>query len=283
MKTLPPIFACDLFREVCAKLHELLAELTPAEWHLPTSSSRRTVKDIVSHLLDGSLRRLSIQRDGYRSPDAPARFESDRELHEYLHRLNDEWTVALCRLSPRILIDQLRRYDFETADLFASLDPFGPALFPVSWAGEQASLHWFDVARDFTEKWHHTQQIFEATGRPSTITEPRLFHPCLDTFLRGLPFAFRQVDAPTNTVVAVSITGEAGGIWFLERSPTGWQQVVETDFPIRSQVTLDQTTAWKLVTKRRTRDAVREQLPDIHIAGNIDLGGHVLDMVSMVT
>lgn len=283
MKTLPPIFACDLFREVCEKLHALLSELTPAEWHLPTSSSQRTVKDIVSHLLDGTLRRLSIQRDGYHSPDAPARFASDRELHEYLHRLNDEWTAALRRLSPPLLIDQLRRYDFQTADLFASLDPFGPALFPVSWAGEQASLHWFDVARDFTEKWHHTQQIFEATGRPSTITEPRLFHPCLDTFLRALPFTYRGVNAPENSVVAVLVTGDAGGTWFLERSATGWCQVVETEFPITSRVTLDQTTAWKLVTKRRSRKAVCEQLPNIQIEGSVDLGSHVLDMVSMVT
>lgn len=63
-----PIFVADLFPEVARRLVELLRSLSAEEWHLPTVSSHRTVKDIASHLLGGSLRRLSVQRDGYR-PD----------------------------------------------------------------------------------------------------------------------------------------------------------------------------------------------------------------------
>ena len=66
MPTMPPILVADLFPEVTSRLLELLRSLSPDEWHLSTASSRRTVKDIASHLLDGSLRRLSMQRDGYR-------------------------------------------------------------------------------------------------------------------------------------------------------------------------------------------------------------------------
>ena len=79
-----------------------------------------------------------------------------------------------------------------------------------------------DVARDYTEKWHHTQQIFEAVGTPSTITGSRLFHPCLDTFLRALPFTYRNVQAEDGTSVVVSIYGEAGGDWFLLLNPDVW-------------------------------------------------------------
>jgi hypothetical protein len=66
---MPPILVADLFPEVSRRLLDLLRSLVPDEWHRPTVSSRRTVKDIVSHLLDGSLRRLSLQRDGYSPPD----------------------------------------------------------------------------------------------------------------------------------------------------------------------------------------------------------------------
>jgi hypothetical protein len=71
MPTLPPILVADLFPEVTSRLVALLRSLSPDEWQRATVSSRRTVKDIASHLLDGSLRRLSMQRDGYRPAGEP--------------------------------------------------------------------------------------------------------------------------------------------------------------------------------------------------------------------
>jgi hypothetical protein len=47
-------------------------------------------------------------------------------------------------------------------------------------------------------------------------------------------------------------------------------------------VTMDQDTAWKLVTKRRSREASRRQFPGIRITGDEALGLHVLDMVSVM-
>jgi hypothetical protein len=60
MNCMPPIFVAGLFREISRHLLALLSDLNDREWHLPTVSSQRNVKDIASHLLDGSLRRLSI-------------------------------------------------------------------------------------------------------------------------------------------------------------------------------------------------------------------------------
>ena len=70
---------------------------------------------------------------------------------------------------------------------------------------------WFDIAREYTERWHHQRQIALAVGRPTPIDARRLYHPVLETFLRALPFTYRGVDAPDGTTVLVSITGEAGG------------------------------------------------------------------------
>ena len=55
------------------------------------------------------------------------------------------------------------------------------------------------VANLFPEISGHTQQIFEAVKRPSAITTPRFFHPCLDTLMRALPFTYRNVAAPVGT------------------------------------------------------------------------------------
>ncbi len=64
----PPILVAGLFREINGHLLALLRSLTADDWHRPTTSSQRNVKDIASHLLDGSVRRLSLMRDGYVRP-----------------------------------------------------------------------------------------------------------------------------------------------------------------------------------------------------------------------
>lgn len=279
---MPPILVAGLFPEVTSHLLELLRSLSLKEWHLPTVSSRRTVKDIASHLLDGSLRRLSMQRDSYRPADGRSQPRTDEPLMDFLNRLNDEWETGTRRLSPRVLTDLIEWADSQLADLFRSLDPHGPAIFPVAWAGETQSENWMDVARDYTEKWHHTQQIFEATKRPSTILNRRLGHPCLDIFMRALPFTFGNVEAPIDGVVTVVVTGEAGGNWYVERREGGWEQSAESQRTPLATVTMGQDTAWKVFTKRRSREAIRQQFPGICVTGDETLGSHVLDMVSVM-
>ena len=88
MKTRKPILVSHLFRESHGHLLKLLRSLTPEDWHRPTVCSAWCVKDIASHLLDGDLRRLSIQRDGYMPPDAPTGFESHESLVAYLTKLS---------------------------------------------------------------------------------------------------------------------------------------------------------------------------------------------------
>jgi uncharacterized protein (TIGR03083 family) len=280
--TMPPILVADLFPEVTRRLVELLRSLSADEWQRPTVSSRRTVKDIASHLLDGSLRRLSMQRDGYRPADGRSQPRADEPLMDFLNRLNDEWETGTRRLSPKVLVDLIEWADAQLADLFRSLDPHGPAIFPVAWAGEERSENWMDVARDYTEKWHHTQQIFDATNRPSTILTRLLGDPCLDTFMRALPFTFRSVEADLGSVVMVVVTGEAGGNWYVERREDGWEQTADQPRSPSATVTMDQDTAWRLVTKRRSRDEIRQQFPGIRITGDEGLGLHVLDMVSVM-
>jgi hypothetical protein len=280
--SMPPILVADLFPEVTGRLLELLRSLSNEEWHLPTVSSRRRVKDIASHLLDGSLRRLSHQRDGYTPPDPRALQRKNEPLMGYLNRLNDEWETGSRNLSPNVLIELIEWADARLADLFRSLDMHATAYFPVAWAGESESENWMDVARDYTEKWHHTQQIFDAVKRPSTIMNQRLGRPCLDIFMRGLAFTFQDVYREPGDVVVVNVIGEAGGCWQVARLADRWEQIPETPAAPTATVFMDDETAWKLVTKRRSRDAVRQQFLSIRIEGDEFLGQHVLDMVSVM-
>lgn len=277
-----PVEIADLLREVSGRLAKLLRTLDADDWHRATVSSERDVKDIAAHLLQGSLHRLSHQRDHYTSPHRTVRPRPDESLAAFLRRENARCCEALRSLSPQLLVDWIERSDEALANFFATLDPDAEALYPVSWAGEERSLQWMDIAREYTEKWHHTQQIFEATSRESMITERRLFHPCLDTFLRALPFTYREVNAAPGTLVRVTITGSAGGAWSLLRADEGWLPLTHTDAEPTAHVILNQDSAWKLFTRRHDRDTARTRFPDIQFEGDIDLGSHVLEMVSVV-
>lgn len=277
-----PLAVGHLFPDVSQRLIALLDSLDDAEWRLPTLSSGRCVKDVAAHLLDGSLRRLSLQRDAYVPPKGQGEPQRDETLLDYLTRLNREWETATRRLSPRVLCRLIEWADEELSRFFQSLDPHGKAVFSVAWAGEDASLNWMDLAREYSEKWHHTQQIFDATARPSTIVERRLFFPCLDVFLRALPYTFQQVAAPQGSAVSVKITGEAGGEWSVTRSGESWVLAPRASGAPTAQFTIDQDDAWKLFTKRLDRAEAIRRFPSIRIEGDTELGSHVIDMVSVM-
>src|SRR6202165_405680 len=183
-----PILCAHLLRRVDEKLVELLGSLEPSEWDLQTGAPLWKVRDVAAHLLDTVLRKLSMVRDSCYVETVTIR--SQQDLIALVNRLNAEGVTVYRRLSPRVLIDMMKSACEQSARFHESLDPFAPATFNVSWAGEDRSLNWFDTARELTERWHHQQQIRLATHRPG-IMVPSLYHPVLDCFLRGLPNLYR--------------------------------------------------------------------------------------------
>jgi hypothetical protein len=126
----------------------------------------------------------------------------------------------------------------------------------VSWAGPEPAPVWFDLAREFTERWHHQQQIRDATGRPA-LYDPYFLAPVLDTFVRALPYAFRNTTAPLGTVVKVEISGEAGRIWYVYKSEGAWMLLLESPDRWATSVALPQDVAWRLFTKGIDRRKAR--------------------------
>jgi uncharacterized protein (TIGR03083 family) len=279
---LPILIPTELFHELDAELLTLLRSLNDDDWNRPTVCSEWSVKDIASHLLDGSIRRVSSHRDGYRSPESPKKFDSHDELVNYLTDFNATWTKATRRISPQVLIQLLEVMNKDCSALLGSLDPFAPAKISVLWAGEQQSLNWFDVAREYTEKWHHQQQIADAVGKTGRITNRRLYFPVLDTFMRALPFTYREVIADDGTLIQVRVDGEAGGDWFLLRKNGSWTLGCEAEGSPTALVILDQDVAWRVFTKRMDAQTALERFPSITLEGNQALGKVALEMVSIM-
>ena len=272
---LAPIDAAPLFAELDARLLELLGSLNDDDWSRPTIAGAWTVRDVTAHLLDTALRRLSFARDGW-LPRADIRSEAD--LIAMINAANADGVRALGRLSPPVLVTLMETATRELSDYLCSLDPMAPALFPVSWAGEGASLNWFDTARELTERWHHQEQIRLAVGRPGIMT-PRLYQPVLDCFLRALPHAYRGVKAPAGTRVQIVVEGDCGGVWTIERHDSGWRLDRSEGDPVRARVTIPQELAWRLFTKGlRGEDARRP----IRLEGDQAVGDVVLRLVTIV-
>ncbi len=276
MNSPEPILCAHLLRKVDEKLIQVLRSLTPDEWDLQTVAPAWKVRDVAAHLLDTALRKLSLVRDSCFVEAVDIR--SPEDLSELVNRLNREGVTVYRRLSPPVLIDLMQTACEQSARLHESLDPFAPAAFAVSWAGEAASLNWFDTARELTERWHHQQQIRLATNRPGIMT-PDLYHPVLDCFIRGLPFLYRNVDAPEGTAILLEISGECGGSWFLAREAPGWvlRKNVAGDFA--SRVTIPQDLAWRLFTKGIDRDTASSQ---VEIQGDRRLGEKILHLTAIV-
>lgn len=205
------ISTIHLFPKLDKKLVQLLNELTPEEWQCQTVAKLWKVKDVASHLLDGNLRALSTSRDGFFG-EQPKNLNSYKDLVDFLNGLNLSWTNATKRLSPQILTKLL---EISGKDYYAhlkTLDPFEDAIFSVAWAGQKTSPNWFHIAREYTEKFLHQQQIRDAVGKPGIMTR-EFFYPYLDTCMYAFPYTFKDVDAEPDTVVSLKVSTGIGGDW----------------------------------------------------------------------
>ncbi len=271
-----PLLVAHLLPEIEERLLELLRALRPDEWRLPTLAPAWTVKDVTAHLLDTQLRRLALCRDGHVPPGAPP--TSSAEVAALVNRLNAEGVAYFARLSPEVLIALMEVASRENAAYLQSLDPFAPASFGVSWAGEDTSANWFDVARELTERWHHQQQIREATARPGILT-PRLYGPVLDCFMRGLPHAYRAVEASPGDTIRFDVVGDCRGTWWLHRGGDAWRLAAAEHGRVVARTAIPQEIAWRIFTKGIGREDARAR---VAIEGDAALGEHVLQMVAIV-
>jgi uncharacterized protein (TIGR03083 family) len=268
-----PVLTADLFAEDRAALIEVLGDLSDDEWARPTDCPGWSVRDVAAHLLGVDLANLSRRRDGYRGvgplPEEP--------IVAFVNRINDEWMLAARRLSPRVIRDLLAVVGAPLFAYFASVDPMqlGSA---VSWAGPEPAPVWLDLAREYTERWHHQQHIRDAVGR-SAQTSRRFLYPVLATFAHALPLALRSAEAPVGTTATLHVSGEAGGDWTVKRDHDAWRLYLGAPEAPSAQASTDPRTAWRLYTKGI---GAAEGAASATFAGDRDLAERLLKAVAII-
>lgn len=265
-----PVPTAHLFAPLHEELVALLRDLEDDDWLLPTPARAWRVRDVAAHLLDGDLRKLAVVRDGHRPAAPEGSLEGFADLVRYLDGLNAEWVRAAERLSPRLLVELLETTGPEVAELVEGLDPEAPAAFPVAWAGQDASPNWMDVGRDYTERWHHQQQIRVAVGARELLVPPWI-GPLLELSVRALPRAYASVSAPAGTAVEVEVPGV--GIWAVERGTGAWAVRPGAPAAAACSVVADPDTAWRLLFNALDAAVARERL---QITGDAELAEPLL-------
>ena len=275
MRGTGPVLTSQLFPKLLHSLIDVLEDLTPEEWALPTTCPRWSVHDLTAHILGDEVWQLSMGRDGFH----PSMITADEwdDLVVELNDLNEQWVRAMTRVSPRLMIDLLRSTGEQVNRYLQSCDPHavGPS---VSWASPDPAPMWLHIAREYTERWHHQQQVRQAVGRP-ILTDPDWFAPVLATFVHGLRRTYSGVRAPNGTMVRVTISGASGGTWLVARTDSDWVLCEDEDADCVAAVTIDEIDAWQLFTKSVARELVE---PRIVIEGYRDLGSKVLETVSII-
>jgi uncharacterized protein (TIGR03083 family) len=275
-ESLQPIFTAHLFPELEAQLIELLRSLAPEDWEKQTLAPKWKVKDVAAHLLDTQVRKLAAARHGYK-PENSKKL-SPEKLITLINSLNAEGVRKYSQLNPDDSISKMEAASRESAEYHQALDPFGTAMFPVSWAGEEESANWFDTAREFTERWHHQQQIRVAVHKPGIMTR-EFYFPVLDCFLRALPYSYRNVSAKSGSLAQFNVSGECGGSWYLFRDGDAWQLIASPDGKKISEVTIPQEIAWRIFTKGISFEEARAQ---VQVGGEEAVGLHILKVISIV-
>ncbi|HEX7832287.1 MAG TPA: hypothetical protein VF787_21700, partial [Thermoanaerobaculia bacterium] len=147
------------------------------------------------------------------------------------------------------------------------------ARWAVSWAGDESSPNWFDIARELTERWHHQQQIRDAVGRPPLFES---LAPVIATFVRALPHTYRDVSAAEGSTIVLRIIEEGAGTWTLSREATTWTLYEGEPESPTTRVTLRGDAAWRIFTKQPID-------PQATIEGDASLARPLLGMIAIVT
>ncbi len=190
LKPVEPVIVTPLFPEIHSKLISLLKDLSANDWQKPTICANWTVKDVALHLLGVEIGNLSRRRDGN---VINASVNNWGELVKFVNDWNQIWVSAAERISPRLLIDLLSIVGSQMCEYFQEINPYaiGDA---VVWAGPNPAPVWLDLAREYTERWHHQQHIRDAVEKPD-LKQPKYFSPVIDSFIRALPRTYNETIA----------------------------------------------------------------------------------------
>ncbi len=274
MKPLKPVIVSHLFPELLDHLIGLLRDLEIADWGKPTICSPWSVKDVCAHMLGVEIGNLSWRRDKFSGFEEIESFESIVQL---VNDHNARWVKSARNMSPQLLID-LIKFTGEQGNLhFQAMDP-NELSVPVDWVGPDPAPNWLDIAREYTERWHHQQHIRDAVGKPG-LKDARFLAPILDTFILGVPRTFESIRPKEEQAIQISTTGSVIKNWVLSAQTGGWKLFEGLSENVQANIAIPDDVAWRVFTKGIPLEEARDK---VHFSGNLELGTKVLDTISII-
>ncbi len=246
-----------------AEFVRLLRSLTDEDRDKPTVCEGWNVGDLAIHLLGDDLSFLSRNRDARRNEGlgvgsaGPQEQDWDRFVDQ-LDAHNDRWVQAGGFLSVRLVADLLEFTGRAVAEFLEDVDLSAPGEV-VSWAGPETAPWWLVGAREFTERWVHHQQIRDALGQPG-LNGPSFIGPILASAMHGVPRAYKGVEEPEDTTVAIDVTGRAGFSWAVRRDSDGWKLYEGLTREAATRLSVDQDTAWRFLMGMMSTDEARRKV-----------------------
>jgi uncharacterized protein (TIGR03083 family) len=222
-----------------ARLVARLRSLDPSSWTEVTAVPGWSVRDVATHLLDDDLGRLSRDRDGETSGMIVV--DTYAALVDALNIKNQRWVDAARGLSRELVADLLAWSGREVDAWAGGVDLHADST--VAWASSTTVPMWFDLAREFTERWVHHQQLLEALGEHDEYLDATA-GVVLDTFVWAYPHQYHP-SAPVGTTVALLLETRP---WTLTQRRLRWElDPGMTSLPdARLELSTDQ--AWRLLT-----------------------------------
>jgi hypothetical protein len=278
MKNLELIDTRKLFRKNAEELLNLLSSLHRKQWLSPTCYPNWKVRDIAVHLFQTGLGRLSKQRDKFPDSGMLPSLEFN-QLNGIIFNSNESWNILFKNISPELITGLLTISELELCSLIEALPLEEEAFFPVAWAGDTVSQNWFDIAREWTERWHHHQQIREALGAES-LTQREFLFPVIDTLIRAVPWWYSSLAVETGTQIRVNISGNSGGLWTIIKTDDIWLlKSGISDEKMQAEIELSDDTAWRFLTRSISVPRARNM---IKFKGDSRLAEHFLHVKAIM-
>ncbi len=274
MQTPKPVIVADLFPALLENLIALLGDLDMEDWEKPTVCTPWSVKDVSTHLLGVEIGNLSYKRDRY---SGFVEIDSYEHLVQLINQHNANWVNSAKYMSPKLLVELLKFTGEQVCDYFQSIDPHAVGV-PVDWVSPEPAPNWLDLAREYTERWHHQQHIRDAVGKPG-LKEAKYLAPILDTFILGVPRTFGSVRPEDEIAIQISTTGAVTRDWILANYNDAWRLYEGIIKNAQASVSIPADVAWRVFTKGIPLERARKQA---QFAGNQKLAAKVLETISII-
>jgi hypothetical protein len=155
------VFVLDKYPGLLKEFIKFLKSIPLSAWDRKTILPSWRIRDIVAHLTGNAIAKYSAIIN-FNHNKKPIPNIAYKDLVELIYESNEKWVELLHNLHPSHLAELFNENYSRLINKFNELDLDAVAVHSVAWAGENQSKNWFDIAREYTELWHHQMQCREA-------------------------------------------------------------------------------------------------------------------------